>query len=336
MNMWKRLPSLCAHPGCAYQAFTRHGFAGVWLTQSFWVAARTSGARFSAISNLGDIVSKVDLLSKSTPSCHRVHLEVERGIFPKLASMPGGLNVLKALQKVEFTDALGNKNDLLNRVGVSFRLWCKNRRLEKPPCCWNLHMIGRQDTGNAYPTLESSIKAAHTKPILFFLSDLATQIAAVCTCCLSGFERKLSSASGSTCQQRALMLWGVCDYLFVVDRPANFLGEELRARAFKAGMTSLLNYAALSSMNLAAKRVNYKLRPKWHAWCHMVHGLQFSDENCRQHKTLSEEDMLGKLTKMASACHGAAVIQRFFQRFGLFLGLHWERIEASKDEVEER
>ena len=46
-------------------------------------------------------------------------------------------------------------------------------------------MIGRQDTGNAYPTLESGIKAAHTKPILFFLSELATQIADVCGCCLS-------------------------------------------------------------------------------------------------------------------------------------------------------
>lgn len=118
----------------------------------------------------------------------------------------------------------------------------------------------------------------------------------------------------------------------MVDRPVNFLGDELKQRAFKAGMASLLNYASLSSMNLAAKRVNYKIRPKWHAWCHMVHELQYSDENCRQHKTLSEEDMLGKLTKLASAVHGASVISRFFQRFCLFLGLHWQRIEEAEAE----
>ena len=132
------------------------------------------------------------------------------------------------------------------------------------------------------------------------------------------------------------MLWGVCDYLFVVDRPVHFLGEQLRQRAFRAGMASLQNYAALSSMNLERRRVNYKIRPKWHAWCHMVHELQVSDESCRQHKTLSEEDMLGKLTKLASACHGATVISRFFQRFRLFLGLHWQRIEESEEELEER
>ena len=113
--------------------------------------------------------------------------QVERGVLPKLASMPGGLNALSALQGVDFEPALqsANKNDILNKVGVSFRMWCKDRHVERPPCNGSLHMIGRQDTGNAYPTLESGIKAAHTKPILFYLSELATQIADVCGCCLS-------------------------------------------------------------------------------------------------------------------------------------------------------
>ena len=43
-------------------------------------------------------------------------------------------------------------------------------------------------------------------------------------------------------------------------------------------------------------------------------------------RLLSEEDMLGHLTKLASACHGATVVKRFFQRFGLFLSLHWDNI----------
>ena len=63
-----------------------------------------------------------------------------------------------------------------------------------------------------------------------------------------------------------------------------------------------------------------------HAYCHMVHSLQHSDENTRNHKTLAEEDALGKLTRLASACHGATVVQRFFQRFGLFLSMHWDNI----------
>jgi len=58
----------------------------------------------------------------------------------------------------------------------------------------------------------------------------------------------------------------------------------------------------------------------------MIHALDKSDENCRNHKTLAEEDMLGKITRLASACHGATVVTRFFQRFGLFMALHWDKI----------
>ena len=34
--------------------------------------------------------------------------------------------------------------------------------------------------------------------------------------------------------------------------------------------------------------------------------------------------MLGKITKLASAVHGGTVCQRFFERFRLFMGMHWE------------
>lgn len=68
-----------------------------------------------------------------------------------------------------------------------------------------------------------------------------------------------------------------------------------------------------------------------HSYCHLVHALQSSDENSRCHKTLAEEDMLGKLTTLASACHGGSVVPRFFQRFGLFLAMHWETIINSDD-----
>lgn len=71
------------------------------------------------------------------------------------------------------------------------------------------------------------------------------------------------------------------------------------------------------------KPIFWKVR---HSWCHMVHLLKMSDENCWNHKTLAEEDMLGHITRLASACHGATVVVRFFQRFGLFLALHWDNL----------
>ncbi len=67
----------------------------------------------------------------------------------------------------------------------------------------------------------------------------------------------------------------------------------------------------------------------------MVLGLRSSNENVRNHKTLAEEDMLGKLTTLASSCPGSNVLQRFYQRFNLFLAMHWERIieDASTPQV---
>ena len=72
------------------------------------------------------------------------------------------------------------------------------------------------------------------------------------------------------------------------------------------------------------------LRNLRHAYAHLIFDLQFSDENCRVHKTLSEETMLGKITKLAAQCPGSNVLERFFQRFCLFLAFHWEYIRANE------
>ncbi len=69
--------------------------------------------------------------------------------------------------------------------------------------------------------------------------------------------------------------------------------------------------------------------PPRHALDHIVMGLRGNDENIRQHKTLSEETMLGKITDLAAKCPSGSqigVLPRFFQRFCLFLGFHWQNI----------
>ena len=60
--------------------------------------------------------------------------------------------------------------------------------------------------------------------------------------------------------------------------------------------------------------------------------LSQSDENIRQHKTLSEETMLGKITTLAAKCPSGSqigILPRFFQRFCLFLAFHWETISSN-------
>ena len=91
-----------------------------------------------------------------------------------------------------FFQRSGNQQDhgnkIMNHLGQAFRFWCRRKRIERPPTTWDLHLIGRgdSDSKNTYPVLASGVKAAHCKPILFFLSDIATEIASHCKCVLVG------------------------------------------------------------------------------------------------------------------------------------------------------
>ena len=119
----------------------------------------------------------------SKPTACEVELPILEGLRAK------GVDRLDTLEsKALLFPPAGNRdskgNYIMSELGASFRRWCKQQRVEKPQCSWNLHLIGRgdNDSKNSYPVLDSNVKAAHTKPILFFLSSLATEIASKCGC----------------------------------------------------------------------------------------------------------------------------------------------------------
>ncbi len=70
---------------------------------------------------------------------------------------------------------------------------------------------------------------------------------------------------------------------------------------------------------------------------HRVMGLKENDENIRQHKTLSEETMLGKITDLAAKCPSGSqtgILPRFFAC--LFLGFQWQNIAQNGIEEDAR
>ena len=74
---------------------------------------------------------------------------------------------------------------LMGLLGKAFRKWCKDQKVEIPPCTWNLHFLGRGDNDKrTYPELDSNVKAAHCKPILFFLSGVFKEISQLCPTCI--------------------------------------------------------------------------------------------------------------------------------------------------------
>ena len=116
--------------------------------------------------------------------------QVELPILQRLEAK--GVTSLVSLEGVDLEIPAGIRgmdnrgNFLLSRLGIAFRRWCRKQRIETPPSVWNLALIGRSDSDskNSYPVLDSNVKAAHCKPILFFLSGVATEISTQCGCIL--------------------------------------------------------------------------------------------------------------------------------------------------------
>ena len=200
---------------------------------------------------------------------------------------------LQALQGVNLgPDSVGDK--LLNQIGIAFRRWCRIKKIDVPPATWNMHLIGRgeNDSKNSYPVVDSNVKAAHTKPMVFYLSELATEISMLrpsnsfdfWKCFLHHpsishtgrckvfvfFSISHVAFQGNECNLRAKALWGMADFLWATDRPQLHLEQDLQLRAVTAGQTCLDSYSHLCFINFTNKRLNYKLRPKWlhnQIWC---------------------------------------------------------------------
>ena len=75
-------------------------------------------------------------------------------------------------------------NILMGKLGSTFRKWCRfTKKVEIPPCAGNLHLLGRGDNDKRnFPELDSNVKAAHTKTILFFICDLTKELSSKCQC----------------------------------------------------------------------------------------------------------------------------------------------------------
>lgn len=229
--------------------------------------------------------------------------------LPILSAITERCAILEQLHGVVIPEG-GGEEAIVLALGVAFRRWCKHRKLACPTGTWHRGMIGRSSK-NQYPELDSNIKACHTKVILFFLNELCCEIAGICPC--------------EFCNWRANALYGMCDFLYCTDVPELRIPDK-QDRCLESGMTSLTAYWRLSHHNWVSRRSNYKMRPKWHPYSHMVHDFQYSDENPHNFKTLMEEDFLGKITDLAEMCPGKNVLERLYQRYKIFLAMHWREI----------
>ena len=86
-------------------------------------------------------------------------------------------------------------------------------------------------------------------------------------------------------------------------------------------------YQFLSARCLRQRRLLYKVRPKTHYLSHMV-DFHASTCLCLLHlSTFNDEDFMGKIGKIAQACHGETFVHAWAKRYALKRGLQWSEGE---------
>ena len=103
--------------------------------------------------------------------------EVELRLIEKIYAKGLSLETLRGLS----IERIHSKDEMMLLLGHAFKLWCRDRAVDCPPLFWSMDLIGR-DSMKKYPTLHSNVKASQAKIVLFYVSDLAGEIARRCPC----------------------------------------------------------------------------------------------------------------------------------------------------------
>jgi hypothetical protein len=120
------------------------------------------------------------------------------------------------------------------------------------------------------------------------------------------------------------MCWYLLDVVRIFDSVKSpILPVPMAARAAKHGRCFLKSYQLLATWALAASLPAWKLRPKLHYAAHLFDELVTCRENPRRLDLFDAEDYIGKMKKIASACHRLTASLRTVQRMIEFLSHRW-------------
>ena len=120
-------------------------------------------------------------------------------------------------------------------------------------------------------------------------------------------------------QARATCLWGYCDVLDICREAGVFLSEEEAAQVRHAVDASLLAHQVLATEAIARGSRTWVSKPKHHYWQHI--GLQAESLRVNPCSVwcFQDEDFIGRMVKLAKACHQSTLCTSVVQRYLLLM-----------------
>ena len=245
---------------------------------------------------------------------HIVHLGTLRDIIPSCL-----VDALDDGTLARFYGMQGsNNNQILFRLSQHAHVWCKDHGLDLYVGSLSMHRLGRPKVAKwPYPELDSRIKAARCRSLFAFVTWLMVRLATY----------PLPHEQALHARVRAICCWSLDVALSTFN-----LNQQIKMEACVAAEVTWLCrlhaacYQWLAMECIAQRRLLYKVRPKSHYFGHMVdHFAQTC--LCLLHlSTFGDEDFMGKIRKVAQACHGATYMHAWAKRYVLKRSLQWSEM----------
>ena len=244
---------------------------------------------------------------------HVVHLGTLRDILPSCL-----IDALYDQTLPSFYGMHGCCDDMiLYRMSRHAHAWAKQHNLDLYIGTLNMHRLGRKLSQSRvwpYPELDSRIKAARCRTLLAFVTWLMCRLASYP---LSP-EQKLNARVRATCCWALDVALSVFNQTKCVKTPEHVVKQTTWLLRLHSAC-----YKLLSARCLCQRRLLYKVRPKTHYFSHMV-DFHASTCLCLLHlSTFNDEDFMGKIRKIAQACHGKTFVHAWAKRYALKRGLQW-------------
>ena len=206
-------------------------------------------------------------------------------------------------------------DETLRRLWLEQRDFCKKHKLDCPPRVFSMTALGRGTSSREYPIVESQVKGAQMKPMMFFLAELTRK----------------QDVPGCTpqAQYRSVCMYGACEFIYTLESETRWMNPENARRAWRGGRLMLQTYQVLAADALRQNRCLYKIRPKLHDVAHIVEHLASAGavENPLFWQNFNEEDFIGKITDIAGSCNIRTAMLRCLQRYLIELMSSWDKVE---------
>ena len=133
-------------------------------------------------------------------------------------------------------------------------------------------------------------------------------------------KSKEQEAVNEHCKIRAMLFWGWTEFFRISIHPEDdpdFLNASELALMDKAVNAILLCSNFLCHEAVQAKQLKWKFRPKLHQMWHANRDSQLSHRSPSSFWTWKDEEMMGKLSRIACAVHANSMARRALQRWAV-------------------